>query len=215
MKNKKISFLLFTVAFFLVGCGKVTLDDVKNAQDTIQKTQEEIVTILNDTQEIESEMSATFAEAIQAKDLHDLSKHSNPAYDNIMQRQKQLEQLKKQQEILEKETETIRNYKEDKIAPEVKTHYLDVLGNLIAQLKTYYEHYEKNIKLQEDFFQKIAEKDATSEDFINGLDELNDDYQTLQEELKSIDQQFNDLEKVQQSFEKEVNESLKKGNATK
>lgn len=212
MKNKKLSVLLMSSGLLLTACGQVTLEDMEKADTEIQKNNTEIIEKINHTQQLESEMKNVFNEAIQGEDLKEISKPTSNVSKNIEERKNSIDEIDKYQEKLNAQLKTLESYDDKETKIKNKDEYIKSIKDLNKKIDSYQEHYNKSVQMQEKYLDTISKKDAKPEELIDGIEEINKDYVKLQEKLQSVDTNFQEVNKSQKEFSKELSDELKKGN---
>ena len=179
-------------SLILTACGsRVSVKDVEESADELNTSLENIVEANHQLNESELAMDNHFSTVLaEDKELTTLQDESASVMENVSEREMTVENINEYVETINDQANTLQNYEGTDLPEETIQQISDSLLDFTQQIEAYQERYIQSLAVQKDYLQDIASKEATYEEFIDGIDTVNEDYQSLQEETYALDEHF-------------------------
>ncbi|SFC52405.1 Putative cell-wall binding lipoprotein [Alkalibacterium subtropicum] len=212
MTTKKwVLFTLSAVPLVLAGCDSENLGEVQEATNEIESITDEAVEDLNQLAQTETELQELFSETLETdEDLATLQDESSPVFENITAREEILAELEAVENDMEVQQEILGTYDGESLEQEQIVQVDTVVDDFEASLSTYIDAYYQTLESERDFFTEIADEEATYDDFVNGIETLNEERESLREPVMNLDEILVDLDEnlteLQSSIETELSE---------
>ena len=184
MSKKLYLSLTLSSSLILTACGsRVSVKDVEESADELNTSLENIVEANHQLNESELAMDNHFSTVLaEDKELTTLQDESASVMENVSEREMTVENINEYVETINDQANTLQNYEGSDLPEETIQQISDSLLDFTQQIEAYQERYIQSLAVQKDYLQDIASKEATYEEFIDGIDAVNEDYQSLQEE---------------------------------
>lgn len=192
MSKKLYLSLTLSSSLILTACGsRVSVKDVEESADELNTSLENIVEANHQLNESELAMDNHFSTVLaEDKELTTLQDESASVMENVSEREMTVENINEYVETINDQANTLQNYEGTDLPEETIQQISDSLLDFTQQIEAYQERYIQSLTVQKDYLQDIASKEATYEEFIDGIDAVNEDYQSLQEETYALDEHF-------------------------
>ena len=192
MSKKLYLSLTLSSSLILTACGsRVSVKDVEESADELNTSLENIVEANHQLNESELAMDNHFSTVLaEDKELTTLQDESASVMENVSEREMTVENINEYVETINDQANTLQNYEGTDLPEETIQQISDSLLDFTQQIEAYQERYIQSLAVQKDYLQDIASKEATYEEFIDGIDAVNEDYQSLQEETYALDEHF-------------------------
>lgn len=192
MSKKLYLSLTLSSSLILTACGsRVSVKDVEESADELNTSLENIVEANHQLNESELAMDNHFSTVLaEDKELTTLQDESASVMENVSEREMTVENINEYVETINDQANTLQNYEGTDLPEETIQQISDSLLDFTQQIEAYQERYIQSLTVQKDYLQDIASKEATYEEFIDGIDTVNEDYQSLQEETYALDEHF-------------------------
>ncbi|OJF90971.1 YkyA family protein [Alkalibacterium sp. 20] len=179
---------LTAVPLLLAGCDSENLDDVQDATIEIDRIKDETVETFNQLVMSEADLQSHFDETMQTDDdLATLGDESSPVFENIASREEIVTELENKQSEFEEHQETLTSYEGELLDHEEVNAVNESVSNFNTHLSSYIDNYKTSLDNQRDYFTGLADENATYDDFVEGIDRINDERVTLLQMFPEID----------------------------
>ena len=213
MIRKRWTYLaVSSTALLLAGC-----DDGENLEDMQQATQEldrlrtETADELNHLFDLETDLQDSFSETLESDDeLTTLGDGSSPVFENIESREAVLENIAENEEEMSEHQSTLDTYEGELLYQSEIDAVMSDVDTFTDQLSQYRENYQAALSSQDSYFVSLSENGATYEDFVDGIQSINDERDELREYLLVLDETLVDfgesLDQLQTSIDNQLTE---------
>lgn len=211
MKRKLAIGLSLTSAVFLMACDNDGIETIEETVNELEETKERTVEELNYLLQEEAELQNHFDETLESDDeLSSFGDGSSPVFSNLSDRRERVEQLTEIEEEYASHAEELSDY-EGKELDTIEIENLVREANQVSEsLETFREDYTQSIDEQENYFEGLADEDATYDTFSDGISELNDQHEEMRNHFYGLDAELSNLaqalEEVQQSIQETQSE---------
>lgn len=213
MTHKKLIFAsVSTLALFLTACDDgENLESMQEATEEIDRIKSETVDELNELHGMEAELQTHFSDTLETDDdLTSLSDGSSPVFDNIEAREAALSSIEEKEAEMEEHQSTLADYEGERLNQSEVDQVISDVDAFTDHLADYRSQYEASLSSQSDYFNSISGDDATYDEFVEGIQAVNDEQAELREHLLELDEfiaEFSsNLEQLQTSIEDELSE---------
>lgn len=213
MTHKKLVFAsVSTLALFLTGCDDgENLEDMQEATEEIDRIKTETIEDLNDLSGAEAELQTHFSDTLESDDdLSTLSDGSSPVFENIEARENVLASIEEKEAELEEHQSTLADYEGEQLDQSEVDQVVADIDAFTEHLADYRSHYEASLSTQSEYFNSISAEDATYDEFVEGIETINDEQAELRNHLLEMDEFISDfssnLEQLQSSIETELSD---------
>ena len=213
MIRKRWTYLaVSSTALLLAGC-----DDGENLEDMQQATQEldrlrtETADELNHLFDLETDLQNSFSETLESDDeLTTLGDWSSPVFENIESREAVLENIAAHEEEMSEHQSTLDTYEGELLDQSEIDAVMSDVDTFTDQLSQYRENYQAALSSQDSYFVSLSENGASYEDFVDGIQSINDERDELREYLLVLDETLVDfgesLDQLQTSIDNQLTE---------
>ena len=213
MIRKRWTYLaVSSTALLLAGC-----DDGENLEDMQQATQEldrlrtETADELNHLFDLETDLQDSFSETLESDDeLTTLGDGSSPVFENIESREAVLENIAENEEEMSEHQSTLDTYEGELLYQSEIDAVMSDVDTFTDQLSQYRENYQAALSSQDSYFVSLSENGASYEDFVDGIQSINDERDELREYLLVLDETLVDfgesLDQLQTSIDNQLTE---------
>lgn len=213
MIRKRWTYLaVSSTALLLAGC-----DDGENLEDMQEATQEldqlrtETADELNHLYDLETDLQNSFSETLESDDeLTTLGDGSSPVFENIESREAVLENIAAHEEEMSEHQSTLDTYEGELLDQSEIDAVMSDVDTFTDQLSQYREYYQAALSSQDSYFVSLSENGATYEDFVDGIQSINDERDELREYLLVLDETLVDfgesLDQLQTSIDNQLTE---------
>ncbi|WP_423189239.1 YkyA family protein [Alkalibacterium sp. f15] len=179
---------LSAVPLLLAGCDSENLDDVQDATIEIDRIKGETVETFNQLVMSEADLQSHFDETMETDDdLATLGDESSSVFENIASREEIVIELENKQSEFEEHQETLTSYDGELLDHEEVNAVNDSVSDFNTHLSSYIDNYKTSLDNQRDYFTGLADENATYDDFVEGIDQINDERVTLLQMFPEID----------------------------
>ncbi|TVP89701.1 YkyA family protein [Alkalibacterium sp.] len=213
MTHKKLIFAsVSTLAVFLTACDDgENLESMQEATEEIDRLKTETVDELNELTGMEAELQTHFSDTLETDDdLSTLSDGSSPVFENIEARESALSSIEEKEAEMEEHQSTLEEYEGEQLDQSEVDQVIADVDAFTDHLAEYRSHYEATLSSQSEYFDSISGEDATYDDFVDGIQSINDEQAELREHLLELDEfiaEFSsNLEQLQSSIETELSD---------
>jgi len=194
-KKLNLGIGLTTSLLLLAACTGVSVEDVGEATDTLDTRFQEIIDTNNQLSETEAQMNEQFETTLaEDAELTSLEDGTASVIENIDSREATLQEAENQAADISEQAEFIGTYEGEDLPADTLQQVSDDLQAFSEHLDEYYTLYQDNLDSQRDYLNQIASDEANYEDFTNGIDSTNENYQTLQESKIELDNSLAEFE---------------------
>jgi len=208
-KKLNLGIGLSSSLLLLAACTGVSVEDIDEATNSLDTTFQEIVDTNNQLSDTETQMNEQFETTLAEDDeLATLEDGSASVVENIDNRETTLQEAENQAADITEQAEFIGTYEGEDLPADMLQQVSDDLLAFSEQLDEYYARYQDNLDSQRDYLNHIASEDANYEDFTNGIDTTNENYQSLQESKVQLDNNLAEFENHLATVQNEVQNAL-------
>lgn len=213
MTHKKLIFAsVSTLAVFLTACDDgENLDSMQEATEELDRLKSETVDELNELTGMEAELQTHFSDTLEADDdLSTLSDGSSPVFENIEAREAALSSIEEKEAEMEEHQATLEDYEGEQLDQSEVDQVIADVDDFTSHLAEFRNHYETALSSQSDYFNSISAEDATYDEFVEGIEAVNEEQAEIREHLLDIDAFISEfssnLEQLQSSIEAELSD---------
>lgn len=211
-KKLKIAFGFSSSLILLTACNSVNLEGIAEATEEIDSQLTEFIETDKKMKQEEEDFDSQFQSLlIEDESLDSLQDESAELFKNINKREDEIMQNEEQATTIQEQAEYIASYDGNEIAPELIQQASDHFLEFSEMIRAYDEDYQESIEVQENYFSQIASEEADYDDFLEGLDEVNTNYLSLQESKQNLDndliQIYEDISELEELTKEEKNET--------
>ncbi|MDN6626551.1 MAG: YkyA family protein [Pisciglobus halotolerans] len=207
MNKMKLPLSLVGISLLLAGCSS---DEKKvlNATETTEEQESEIVKQINDVTSEEKDLQKQFSETLtNDKELKSMKDSSSKVFENIDNRDASLESIQKASSELSDQADKIKDVDGKDLPEKDVKEFHAKLGTVSNSLDEWLDFYEKDLKVEKDYFTSLSSDKATYKTFSDGLEKINDQHQQSNEKLSTIDKQLSELSSVRSSVAKQLEDN--------
>lgn len=217
IKKLKIAFGFSSSLILLTACNSVNLEGIAESTEEIDSQLIEFIETDKKMKQEEEDFDSQFQSLlIEDESLDSLQDESAELFKNINKREDEIIQHEEQATAIQEQAEYIASYDGNELDSEFIQEASDRFLEFSEMIRAYDEDYKESIEVQEGYLSRIASEEADYEDFLEGLDEVNTNYLSLQESKQNLDNDFtqiyddiNKLEELtkEENVEEEKNET--------
>ncbi|SEK39323.1 Putative cell-wall binding lipoprotein [Carnobacterium iners] len=205
MKKRTTAAYAMIAAFFLSGCTTDGIADATRSTKEIEPIEQALITELNTVTKQEKGLQETVEFALSKnKEEKPFTDKNSTLFKNIDERKNSLKAIKvsvneldlKQKSLVENDGTKLPEKEIDSLTTSMK--------EISTSLDDYTKNYEQNLAEEEKYFQSLGTKEATYQTLIDGIAAINEQDSTNKEQLKKLNEQFNQL----RTHRKEAQEQL-------
>ncbi len=198
-------FLLSSTAL-LLGCESDGIETIAETANELEETHEQTVEELNLLLQEEAELQTQFEETLETDDdLTTLGDGTSPVFTNLSNRKERIERLGELEEEYTAHAETLRDYTGDILDENELDRLAEEADQFSEILGSFRSEYEQNIEDQENYFEGLAEEDASYDMFTEGINTLNEQHETMREHFYVLDEELSllaqGIEELQQTIQ--------------
>ena len=213
MIRKRWTYLaVSSTALLLAGCDDgENLEDMQEATQELDRLRTETADELNHLYDLETDLQNSFSETLESDDdLTTLGDGSSPVFENIESREAVLENIAAHEEEMSKHQSTLDTYEGELLDQSEIDAVMSDVDTFTDQLIQYRENYQAALSSQDSYFVSLSENGATYEDFVDGIQSINDERDELREYLLVLDETLVDfgesLDQLQTSIDNQLTE---------
>lgn len=189
--NSRHLLLAASSTLLLAACSSNNVESINETTTEASDIHSELVTNFNELFEYESNLQTRFNETIEEdSELTSLEDESSLVYENIDQRSGLLDEIESLSSDLQSEADTFANYSGEDLAQDKLQSLSDNLNELDSSISDYSSNYSTALDNQSSYFDNLTNNDAEYQDFINGIESINEEHSALKESASAIDQQL-------------------------
>ncbi|WP_459796065.1 YkyA family protein [Alkalibacterium sp. m-11] len=184
---------------------------MKEATQELDRLRTETADELNHLYDLETDLQNSFSETLESDDeLTTLGDGSSPVFENIESREAVLENIAAHEEEMSKHQSTLDTYEGELLDQSEIDAVMSDVDTFTDQLIQYRENYQAALSSQDSYFVSLSENGATYEDFVDGIQSINDERDELREYLLVLDETLVDfgesLDQLQTSIDNQLTE---------
>ena len=213
MIRKRWTYLaVSSTALLLAGCDDgENLEDMQEATQELDRLRTETADELNHLYDLETDLQNSFSETLESDDeLTTLGDGSSPVFENIESREAVLENIAAHEEEMSEHQSTLDTYEGELLDQSEIDAVMSDVDTFTDQLSQYRENYQAALSSQDSYFVSLSENGATYEDFVDGIQAINDERDELREYLLVLDETLVDfgesLDQLQTSIDDQLTE---------
>ncbi|GEN50721.1 YkyA family protein [Alkalibacterium pelagium] len=213
MIRKRWTYLaVSSTALLLAGCDDgENLEDMQEATQELDRLRTETADELNHLYDLETDLQNSFSETLESDDeLTTLGDGSSPVFENIESREAVLENIAAHEEEMSEHQSTLDTYEGELLDQSEIDAVMSDVDTFTDQLSQYRENYQATLSSQDNYFVSLSENGATYEDFVDGIQSINDERDELREYLLVLDETLVDfgesLDQLQTSIDNQLTE---------
>lgn len=213
MIRKRWTYLaVSSTALLLAGCDDgENLEDMQEATQELDRLRTETADELNHLYDLETDLQNSFSETLESDDeLTTLGDGSSPVFENIESREAVLENIAAHEEEMSEHQSTLDTYEGELLDQSEIDAVMSDVDTFTDQLSQYRENYQAALSSQDSYFVSLSENGATYEDFVYGIQSINDERDELREYLLVLDETLVDfgesLDQLQTSIDDQLTE---------
>lgn len=213
MIRKRWTYLaVSSTALLLAGCDDgENLEDMQEATQELDRLRTETADELNHLYDLETDLQNSFSETLESDDeLTTLGDGSSPVFENIESREAVLENIAAHEEEMSEHQSTLDTYEGELLDQSEIDAVMSDVDTFTDQLSQYRENYQAALSSQDSYFVSLSENGATYEDFVDGIQSINDERDELREYLLVLDETLVDfgesLDQLQTSIDNQLTE---------
>lgn len=213
MIRKRWTYLaVSSTALLLAGCDDgENLEGMQEATQELDRLRTETADELNHLYDLETDLQNSFSETLESDDeLTTLGDGSSPVFENIESREAVLENIAAHEEEMSEHQSTLDTYEGELLDQSEIDAVMSDVDTFTDQLSQYRENYQAALSSQDSYFVSLSENGATYEDFVDGIQSINDERDELREYLLVLDETLVDfgesLDQLQTSIDNQLTE---------
>ncbi|MFO8068659.1 MAG: YkyA family protein [Alkalibacterium sp.] len=210
MITKKWAMLsLSAIPLLLAGCDSENLDNVQDAAIETDRVKDETVETFNQLVTSEADLQSHFDETLDTDDeLTTLGDESSPIFENIASREEIVTALENKQSEFDEYQETLTSYEGELLDHEEVDAVNEAVSNFNTHLSSYLDEYKTSLVNQRDYFTRLADDDATYEDFVEGIEKINVERETLSQSILEMDEALVEIDGQLSTLHSSIDEQL-------
>lgn len=213
MIRKRWTYLaVSSTALLLAGCDDgENLEDMQEATQELDRLRTETADELNHLYDLETDLQNSFSETLESDDeLTTLGDGSSPVFENIESREAVLENIAAHEEEMSEHQSTLDTYEGELLDQSEIDAVMSDVDTFTDQLSQYRENYQAALSSQDSYFVSLSENGASYEDFVDGIQSINDERDEHREYLLVLDETLVDfgesLDQLQTSIDNQLTE---------
>ena len=213
MIRKRWTYLaVSSTALLLAGCDDgENLEGMQEATQELDRLRTETADELNHLYDLETDLQNSFSETLESDDeLTTLGDGSSPVFENIESREAVLENIAAHEEEMSEHQSTLDTYEGELLDQSEIDAVMSDVDTFTDQLSQYRENYQAALSSQDSYFVSLSENGASYEDFVDGIQSINDERDELREYLLVLDETLVDfgesLDQLQTSIDNQLTE---------
>lgn len=213
MIRKRWTYLaVSSTALLLAGCNDgENLEDMQEATQELDRLRTETADELNHLYDLETDLQNSFSETLESDDeLTTLGDGSSPVFVNIESREAVLENIAAHEEEMSEHQSTLDTYEGELLDQSEIDAVMSDVDTFTDQLSQYRENYQAALSSQDSYFVSLSENGASYEDFVDGIQSINDERDEHREYLLVLDETLVDfgesLDQLQTSIDNQLTE---------
>ncbi len=201
--------LLLSSGALLLGCVDDGIETIGETANELEETHGQTVEELNLLLQDEAELQTRFEETLDTDDdLSTLGDGSSAVFSNLSDRRERMDRFEALEEEYAAHAESLRDYEGERLDEnELDTLAADI-DQFLETLGTFRGEYEDTIEAQERYFEGLADEDATYDIFTDGINELNQQHETMREHFYVLDEELSHLAQQIEELQRTIQEAL-------
>lgn len=190
MVQKKWALLtMSSLSLFMVACDdSENLEEMQEAASEIDRIKNESVDVLNQLVDTENQLQDQFNETMETdEDLTTFGDGSSAVFENIEARETILSQLDEKESEMEAHQELLATYEGELLNQEEIDQVISSVDDFTEHLSLYTDVYASTLDSQSAYFTSLANEETEYEDFVEGIETLNEERDSLREQLADLD----------------------------
>lgn len=213
MIRKRWTYLaVSSTALLLAGCDDgENLEGMQEATQELDRLRTETADELNHLYDLETDLQNSFSETLESDDdLTTLGDGSSPVFENIESREAVLENIAAHEEEMSEHQSTLDTYEGELLDQSEIDAVISGVDTFTDQLSQYRENYQSALSSQDSYFVSLSDDSATYDDFVDGIQSVNDERDELRDYLLVLDETLVDfgesLDQLQTSIDDQLTE---------
>lgn len=212
LTKKKLTITLSLASALVLSACSNQLNSAQKSAENIQTKTDEMITEFDAIAANEAELQGQFESTLaEDAELATFADESSPVFENITNRKESVDTLGQLNEDLQSDVERLSGLDEAELPANEIQAVTDSTNQLISQLETYVESYDQALTSQSDYFKSLASEDANYETFSSGMQEINEQDQSITELATEIESSMADVKSANQALVDSLN-SLSESN---
>lgn len=211
MIQKKWTLLSLSAAsLFMASCDDgENIEEMHEATLEIDRIKNETIEGLNELYALENDLQERFSETLETDtDLATLADGSSPVFANIASRQEIINQLETNQDELGTNKDTLDTYEGEQLQQQEVDDVTAQVDTFNEHLSSYREMYQLSLDNQRVYFTSLSDEEATYDDFVEGIQSVNEERQSVREHLLELDDELVVLDESVQTLMNTMEELL-------
>lgn len=211
MIRKRWTYLaVSSTALLLAGCDDgENLEDMQEATQELDRLRTETADELNHLYDLETDLQNSFSETLESDDeLTTLGDGSSPVFENIESREAVLENIAEHEEEMSEHQSTLDTYEGELLDQSEIDAVMSDVDTFADQLSQYRENYQAALSSQDSYFVSLSEDGATYDDFVDGIQSINDERDELRDYLLVLDETLIDLGESLNQLQTSIDDQL-------
>ncbi|EXJ22485.1 hypothetical protein ADIAL_2071 [Alkalibacterium sp. AK22] len=191
MIGKRLSFAAIgTLSLLLAGCDDgENLETMQEATEELDRLKTETVDELNQLYATEADLQEAFSDTLETDaELSTMEDGSSPVFDNIEAREAILSTIEELEDEMEQHQDTLDSYDGEQLDSEEVTTVSENVNTFQNHLSQYRDRYSSTLNEQHTYFTGLSDSDATYDDFVAGIQSVNEERDELRETLLELDE---------------------------
>lgn len=193
----------------LAACNRESIEDIETSVNEVESLHGQAISEVNGLYEDESNLQNVFNETLKTDEtLSSLSDGSSAVFENIEIREGRLNTIEEIEDQIKEHADVFTSYEGEMISTDELESVVLEMENFVFSLESFRQQYGETLTTQEKYFGTIATEGATTDTFLDGMEEINVEREGMQDILIDLDNRFVDLEEVISSFQSTIEDAL-------
>src|SRR5690625_686869 len=194
-KKLNLGFTLASTVVLTSSCSTgMSVEDVSESTNELNTAFEGLVESSHQLNNLELEMNNQFETVLaEDEDLATIQDESAGVTQNLTERETVIENMTEQVDLMKDQTDALKSYEGTDLPAETVQQVSNDFLAFTQEIEAHQDRYIESLNVQRDYLQHIASDEANYEDFANGIDTVNEDYLSLQEQTYDLDARFAEM----------------------
>lgn len=211
MIQKKWALLaMSSLSLVMVACDdSENLEEMQEAATELDRIKNETVEELNQLVETESQLQEQFTETMETdEDLTTFGDGSASVFENIETRRSVLSELEGKEEEMTAHQEVLATYEGELLDQTEIDAVISSTDAFADHLTLYTDAYATTLDSQSEYFAFLSTDEATYEEFVEGIETLNEERLELRTELAELDEVIVEMDDSIAQLQSSIDEQL-------
>ena len=200
---------LSTIPLLLAGCDSENLENLQESSTEIDRVKNETVETFNQLGSLEADLQSHFDATLESDaDLATFGDETSPVFENIESREELVSELEDKQSEFEDYQDTLSDYDGELLDHDEVAAVNEAVDTFNSHLSSYLENYRTSLTTQRDYFTGLASEEATYEEFVDGINGINEERQTLIQSIPEMDQALVDIDDRLETLQSSIDDQL-------